>query len=319
MQTPSSSRVASRYTQRRSAASAGEKHVADMLDALADVLKAAGESEVPSEHTKALKSQLDQLVQALPKEAREDFTQTMADGVKSGKTAGLLYFTAMANAAAQSAKKHREGAYTQQYEESPVLDKVFDAYLAVEETFGKIAKRVGGALSKAFDKIKGITSKHTDKATSSGGNTGSYADYVSRKKLEGGPLMPKDEWESRYKKSSYVGNPSGDSIYPVKVDHGYGEPLAGGTDVMRKLQNRLLVEQGREPRPESPRLAATKFQTPVMRGPYYNMGDGLVALVDAVSLEPQLKQDAKLRSHLKKIQDVVDSLHKHLEATYIWD
>lgn len=55
---------------------------------------------------------------------------------------------------------------------------------------------------------------------------------------------------------SYDGNPNGQGIYPHQVDHGYGEPLAGGTDVMRKLQNRLLEEQGREPRPESPRLAA---------------------------------------------------------------
>lgn len=58
--------------------------------------------------------------------------------------------------------------------------------------------------------------------------------------------------------ASYGGNPSGESIYPVQVDHGYTEPLAGGTDVMRKLQNRFLTEQGREPRPESPRLATHK-------------------------------------------------------------
>jgi hypothetical protein len=57
------------------------------------------------------------------------------------------------------------------------------------------------------------------------------------------------------RQANYTGNPSGEGIYPVKVEHGYDEPLAGGTDVMRKLQNRLLEEQGREPRPESPRLA----------------------------------------------------------------
>ena len=61
---------------------------------------------------------------------------------------------------------------------------------------------------------------------------------------------------SRYLDAGYSGNPNGADIYPNKVDHGYGEPLAGGTDVMRKLQNRLLQEQGNEPRPESPRLAS---------------------------------------------------------------
>lgn len=61
--------------------------------------------------------------------------------------------------------------------------------------------------------------------------------------------------------ADYTGNPSGEGIYPVKVEHGYSEPLAGGTDVMRKLQNRLLEEQGRPPRPESPRLAGTPTHT----------------------------------------------------------
>lgn len=53
----------------------------------------------------------------------------------------------------------------------------------------------------------------------------------------------------------YSGNPSGEGIYPNEIDHGYTEPLAGGTDVMRKLQNQFLHEQGREQRPDSPRLA----------------------------------------------------------------
>lgn len=59
--------------------------------------------------------------------------------------------------------------------------------------------------------------------------------------------------------ASYGGNPDEEPIYPHAVDHGYGEPLAGGTDVMRKLQNRLLHEQGREERPESPRLATNSL------------------------------------------------------------
>ena len=60
------------------------------------------------------------------------------------------------------------------------------------------------------------------------------------------------------KRATYSGNPDGAPIYPNQIDHGYGEPLAGGTDVMRRLQNQLLHEQGTDNlmRPESPRLAA---------------------------------------------------------------
>jgi len=68
------------------------------------------------------------------------------------------------------------------------------------------------------------------------------------------------------KVAGYDGNPDGKDIYPNKVDHGYDEPLAGGTDVMRRLQNRLLHEQGNDDwvRPESPRLSSYKG-TPVER------------------------------------------------------
>lgn len=119
--------------------------------------------------------------------------------------------------------------------------------------------------------------------------------------------------------ADYTGNPNGKGIYPVKVEHGYGEPLAGGTDVMRKLQNRLLEEQGRPPRPESPRLAAAKHQTGVLREPYYKMGDGLVGLTDAARSEPQLREDTKLQKLIKDVAKAQTALHQHLEATYIWD
>jgi len=62
--------------------------------------------------------------------------------------------------------------------------------------------------------------------------------------------------------AGYKGNPDGGDIYENEVGHGYGEPLAGGTDVMRKLQNRLLHEQGNPQRPESPRLAAQVVNIP---------------------------------------------------------
>lgn len=53
--------------------------------------------------------------------------------------------------------------------------------------------------------------------------------------------------------AAYSGNPDGKPIYDVKVDHGdTGEPLAGGTDIMRRVQNKLLEEQGNPKRPRSP-------------------------------------------------------------------
>ena len=58
--------------------------------------------------------------------------------------------------------------------------------------------------------------------------------------------------------SPYSGNPGGKPIYPNTIDHGYDEPLAGGTDVMRRVQNQLLHEQGSDDlkRPESPKVAS---------------------------------------------------------------
>lgn len=41
----------------------------------------------------------------------------------------------------------------------------------------------------------------------------------------------------------------------VKIDHGYDQPLSGGWDIMKRLQDQLLIEQGREPREPNPRLA----------------------------------------------------------------
>jgi hypothetical protein len=53
----------------------------------------------------------------------------------------------------------------------------------------------------------------------------------------------------------YDGNPSGKPIYENAVPHGYEQPLAGGTDVMKRLQDELRIEQGHEPREPNPRLA----------------------------------------------------------------
>ena len=56
--------------------------------------------------------------------------------------------------------------------------------------------------------------------------------------------------------AGYSGNPDGGDIYPHEIDHGYNQPLSGGWDIMKRLQDRLLIEQGRPPREPNPRLAS---------------------------------------------------------------
>jgi len=56
------------------------------------------------------------------------------------------------------------------------------------------------------------------------------------------------------KGSAYDGNADGKPIYDHDIDHGYGQPLAGGTDVMRRLQNQYRKEQGRPERPANPEI-----------------------------------------------------------------
>jgi hypothetical protein len=72
----------------------------------------------------------------------------------------------------------------------------------------------------------------------------------------------------RLKRGSYSGNPDGKPIYPNQIDHGTDtEPLAGGHDVMRRLQNKLIHEQGDvvPQRPESPKVARYSFDRQSLR------------------------------------------------------
>lgn len=71
----------------------------------------------------------------------------------------------------------------------------------------------------------------------------------------------KNGMETNGKSASYSGNPDGNPIYPVQVDHGENQALSGGHDIMKRLVDRYLVEQGRSPRETNPRLAA---ETPTM-------------------------------------------------------
>lgn len=120
--------------------------------------------------------------------------------------------------------------------------------------------------------------------------------------------------------AAYAGNPGAESIYPVQVDHGYDEPLAGGTDVMRKLQNRLLTEQGREPRPESSRLAAgAKPKAPQLRKPYYAASDGVSALLDVAKTDPMIRKDRELQPKANALKDALYAFHDYISANYIWD
>ena len=61
--------------------------------------------------------------------------------------------------------------------------------------------------------------------------------------------------------AGYKGNPDGKDIYPNEVGHGYTEPMSGGHDIMRQLQNSLIHEQGDvvPQRPESPAVTRYSF------------------------------------------------------------
>lgn len=62
--------------------------------------------------------------------------------------------------------------------------------------------------------------------------------------------------------SRYKGNPDGKPVYNHVVDHGVDQPLSGGFDVMKQLQNEYLKEQGRPERENTPRLARFLANTP---------------------------------------------------------
>ena len=45
--------------------------------------------------------------------------------------------------------------------------------------------------------------------------------------------------------AGYQGNPDEKDIYPRDIDHGYEDPISGGSDVMQQLVKNLRREQGR--------------------------------------------------------------------------
>ena len=93
----------------------------------------------------------------------------------------------------------------------------------------------------------------------------------------------------------------------------------------RFLANDLRDEPERDERSDAtkPVIAASNDgKAPVkpdIRHPYYEMGDKLGVLKDAIKGDSELKKDKKLVSLVTDIEKATDALHKHLEATYIWD
>jgi predicted double-glycine peptidase len=61
--------------------------------------------------------------------------------------------------------------------------------------------------------------------------------------------------------AAYSGNPDGKPIYDVEINHGEYQALAGGTDIMTRLQDEYRVEQGHEVRDPQPRLARSSSDT----------------------------------------------------------
>jgi len=109
-------------------------------------------------------------------------------------------------------------------------------------------------------------------------------------------------------KASYEGNPNGQPIYDHAINHGYDEPLAGGTDVMRRLQNQLRKEQGlseRPPSPEIPKTAGDKL------GAAYNAVVGSV-FVFAEVVQEATPKNAKLRALARKAHALLDEIHRAL-------
>jgi len=67
--------------------------------------------------------------------------------------------------------------------------------------------------------------------------------------------------------------PQTTDIYPEGMNHGWDEPLAGGTDVMRRVQNDFRREQGLPERPDSPRVAARDVEHHGVKYRYFGHDD----------------------------------------------
>jgi len=71
------------------------------------------------------------------------------------------------------------------------------------------------------------------------------------------------------KTSAGYHDPELGDVYPNEIDHGYERPIAGGSDVMQKLQKEFLIEQGEAPLPESAKRVASSLIQPLSLQPDY--------------------------------------------------
>ena len=121
--------------------------------------------------------------------------------------------------------------------------------------------------------------------------------------------------------------PKTTDIYPTAMNHGWDEPLSGGTDVMRRVQNDFRHEQGLPTRPSSPevpKVAAKKGdkRSPVetdIRHPYYDMGDQMGSLEDALKGDPKVSKDRAVMKAFSDLRKADKDLYKELTARYLWD
>lgn len=61
-------------------------------------------------------------------------------------------------------------------------------------------------------------------------------------------------------------------------------------------------------------MAKEKTKISKLRNPYYELSDAVYGFKTAT-----VGTDAKLKALAKKMSDLQDEIHKHLNANYIWD
>ena len=153
--TPSPSRVASRYLRAQVSA---ETEIAEALEALSATFLAASEAGLSPREEASLRNGFAKFVDNLPPEVAQDL-RGMAKVGSPTKSANPLFLAVIAGAASASAKKHRQGQYTQQYTQQYKPSKEFagaiDAYLDIEAAVSNISKRIGGFFSKLYQKLRG--------------------------------------------------------------------------------------------------------------------------------------------------------------------
>lgn len=79
--------------------------------------------------------------------------------------------------------------------------------------------------------------------------------HARRPKHPGREREATDRVAERFLAAAYSGNPDGEPIYDVGINHGENQALSGGWDIMKRLQDQYRIEQGHPPRDPNPRLA----------------------------------------------------------------